>query len=133
MLFFGKSAENHINSLPPMQQRKEKMIITELLERNARIAGSEVALTELNPSIRPRKESWTEFNLIEEGTDPRVRREMTWGEFDAKANRVANLLISCGVKKDDKIAILLMNCLEWLPIYFGVLKTGAIAVPMNYR
>jgi len=26
-----------------------------------------------------------------------------------------------------------MNCLEWLPIYFGILKTGAIAVPLNYR
>ena len=26
-----------------------------------------------------------------------------------------------------------MNCLEWLPIYFGILKTGALAVPMNYR
>ena len=37
------------------------------------------------------------------------------------------------MKKGDKIAILLMNCLEWLPIYFGILKTGAIVVPMNYR
>ena len=26
-----------------------------------------------------------------------------------------------------------MNCLEWLPIYFGILKAGAIAVPLNYR
>ena len=26
-----------------------------------------------------------------------------------------------------------MNCLEWLPIYFGILKTGALAVPLNYR
>ena len=26
-----------------------------------------------------------------------------------------------------------MNCLEWLPIYFGILKTGALAVPMNFR
>jgi acyl-CoA synthetase (AMP-forming)/AMP-acid ligase II len=26
-----------------------------------------------------------------------------------------------------------MNCLEWLPIYFGVLKTGAVAVPLNFR
>ena len=33
----------------------------------------------------------------------------------------------------DKVAILLMNCLEWLPIYFGILKAGAIAVPLNYR
>ena len=58
---------------------------------------------------------------------------MTWREFDVKANRFANLLLTRGVKKGDKVAILLMNCLEWLPVYFGVLKTGALAVPMNYR
>ena len=27
----------------------------------------------------------------------------------------------------------MFNCLEWLPIYFGILKTGAVAVPLNYR
>ena len=37
------------------------------------------------------------------------------------------------IKKGDKVAILMYNCLEWLPIYFGVLKTGAIAVPFNFR
>jgi acyl-CoA synthetase (AMP-forming)/AMP-acid ligase II len=42
-------------------------------------------------------------------------------------------LLSRGVKKEDKVGILLMNCLEWLPIYFGILKTGAIAVPLNFR
>ena len=26
-----------------------------------------------------------------------------------------------------------MNCLEWLPIYFGILKAGAVAVPLNFR
>ena len=26
-----------------------------------------------------------------------------------------------------------MNCLEWLPIYFGILKSGAVAVPLNFR
>ncbi len=109
------------------------MIITELLERNAREAGNEVALVELNPALRSNTESWKEFSLIEEGTDPRFRREMTWGEFDARANRIANLLIKRGVKKNDKVAILLMNCLEWLPTYFGILKTGALVVPMNYR
>lgn len=53
--------------------------------------------------------------------------------FDEKANRFANLLLERGIKKDDKVAILLMNCLEWLPIYFGILKTGALAVPLNFR
>ena len=53
--------------------------------------------------------------------------------FDEKANRVANMLLSRGIKKGDRVAILMFNCLEWLPIYFGILKTGAIAVPFNFR
>ena len=36
-------------------------------------------------------------------------------------------------RKGDKVAILMMNCLEWLPVYFGILKAGCIAVPMNFR
>ena len=43
------------------------------------------------------------------------------------------MLLARGVKKGDKVGILLMNCLEWLPIYFGILKTGALAVPLNFR
>ena len=58
---------------------------------------------------------------------------MTWKVFNEKANRMANLLIKRGIKKGDKVAILLMNCLEWLPIYFGILKSGAVAVPLNFR
>ena len=109
------------------------MTIIDLLEQNAKNAGGEVALVEFNPNLRSRKEDWKEFSLNEGGTDAKLRKELTWGEFDSKANRVANYLLSRGVKKGDKVAILLMNCLEWLPIYFGVLKTGALAVPMNYR
>ena len=61
------------------------------------------------------------------------RREITWSVFDEKANRVANMLLGRGIKKGDRVAILMFNCLEWLPIYFGILKTGAIAVPFNFR
>ena len=61
------------------------------------------------------------------------RREITWSVFNEKANRFANLLIQRGIRKGDKVAVLLMNCLEWLPIYFGILKTGALAVPLNFR
>jgi len=46
---------------------------------------------------------------------------------------MANFLLSRQVRKGDKVAILLMNCLEWLPIYFGILKSGAMAVPLNFR
>ncbi len=111
------------------------MIITDLLERNARLYGSESAIVEINPSEeRDRAVSWQEFNLIG-GVDGDLpyRREMTWKEFDRQANKFANLLLTRGLKKGAKVAILLMNCLEWLPIYFGILKAGCIAVPMNFR
>lgn len=111
------------------------MVITELLERNARLYGEDTALVEINPSEeRDNAVTWREFNLIESTTpDAPYRREISWLDFDRKANRFANLLLSRGIKRGSKIAILLMNCLEWLPIYFGVLKAGCIAVPMNFR
>ena len=110
------------------------MPITELLERNANLYGDEVALVEINPQIpETRRVTWKEYDLIEPEGTTYYRREITWSVFDEKANRFANLLLSRGVKKGDKVAILLMNCLEWLPIYFGILKTGALAVPLNFR
>ncbi|MBR3692719.1 MAG: acyl--CoA ligase, partial [Clostridia bacterium] len=110
------------------------MPITDFLEKNARNWPHDVALVEVNPAMEPAKPvTWREFSLIEAATGGSYRREMTWREFDIRANRFANLLLTRGVKKGDKVAILLMNCLEWLPIYFGVLKCGALAVPMNYR
>ena len=111
------------------------MVITELLERNARLYGSDVALVEVNPSEeRDSVKNWREASLIGiAGPDAAYRRELTWREFERKANRFANLLLSRGFKRNTKVAILMMNCLEWLPIYFGTLKAGCIAVPMNYR
>ena len=110
------------------------MVVTEFLERNARYYKNEVALVELNPEQEDqRRITWKEYDLIESNRFQPYRREITWGVFEEKANRMANMLISRGVKKGDKVAIIMYNCLEWLPIYFGVLKTGAIAVPFNFR
>ena len=110
------------------------MPVTEYLERNARLYPDEVALVELNPDEPDtRRTSWKEFELIQPSRFEPYRREITWSVFDEKANRFANMLIGRGIKKGDKVAILMYNCLEWLPIYFGVLKTGAIAVPFNFR
>ena len=110
------------------------MPITELLERNAELYGNDVALVEVNPEITEvRRVTWKEYELIEPNPECNYRREITWKVFDEKANRFANMLIERGVRKGDKVGILLMNCLEWLPIYFGVLKSGALAVPLNFR
>ncbi len=110
------------------------MPVMEYLERNAQKCPDEVALVELNPEERDRRRmTWKEFDLIQPDVNKPYRREITWSVFNEKANRFANMLLSRGVGKGDKVAILMYNCLEWLPIYFGVLKTGAIAVPFNFR
>ena len=110
------------------------MIITDFLERNAREFPNDIALVEINPEIKEdRRVTWKEFELMEPQASAYYRREITWNVFNEKANRFANLLLERGVRKGDKVAILLMNCLEWLPIYFGILKTGALAVPLNFR
>lgn len=110
------------------------MPITEILEQNSKLYGDEVCLVEINPARKGKRQvSWREFELIEPEPSATYRQEITWNVFNEKANRFANLLISRGIQKGNKVAILLMNCLEWLPIYFGVLKTGATVVPMNFR
>ena len=90
------------------------MLITEILHRNARLYENEIALVEREP-------------------EKNIRRAMTWKEFDLRANQTANLLIEKGVQKGDKIIHLMSNCMEWLPIYFGILRTGAWAAPLNFR
>lgn len=110
------------------------MPITDILERNCKLYGDDICLVEINPEIKEnRRVTWKEYELIESNSPTYYRREITWNVFNEKANRFANLLINRGIKKGDKVAILLMNCLEWLPIYFGILKTGALAVPLNFR
>lgn len=111
------------------------MVITDFLERNSRLFGSDTALVEVNPSEeRDNAVTWREASLIAQAQpDAPYRREISWRDFDRRANRFANLLLSRGIKRGTKVGILLMNCLEWLPLYFGILKAGCVAVPLNFR
>jgi len=90
------------------------MLITDMLARNAGRYADETALVERRP-------------------EPGLRRSLSWCEFDDLANRTANALRRRGVGKGDRVALLMLNCLEWLPIYFGILRSGAVAVPLNFR
>jgi acyl-CoA synthetase (AMP-forming)/AMP-acid ligase II len=90
------------------------MLITEILARNARMYGDNIALIEREPAKNR-------------------RTTLTWKAFDDQANQVAQALIQRGIGKGDRVVHLLMNCIEWLPIYFGILRTGAWAVPLNFR
>ena len=110
------------------------MPIFETLDKNAELYGEEVSLVEINPSFEPKSRlTWKDYSLIQPIPGQPFRREITWNDFKKKANRFANLLLTRGCKKGDKVAILLMNSIEWLPVYFGILKAGAVAVPLNFR
>lgn len=111
------------------------MTIVHLLERNAKEFPDDVSLVEINPSEpETRKLTWHEYDLVEPSACHRYyRREITWSVFNEKSNRIANMLKQNGIGKGKKVAILLMNCIDWLPIYFGILKAGAVCVPLNFR
>ncbi len=90
------------------------MLVTEILSRNARMYGRETALIEREP-------------------EKNSRAEITWQTFDDQANAIAQALMARGIKKGDRVVHLMMNGIQWLPAYFGILKTGAWAVPLNFR
>jgi len=90
------------------------MNISQMLTTNARMYPDDTALVELIPSQK-------------------LRREITWREFDQTANKVANTLIERGVRKGDKVIHLMRNSITWLEVYFGIIRTGAWAVPLNFR
>ncbi|MCF0104941.1 MAG: acyl--CoA ligase [Eggerthellaceae bacterium] len=110
------------------------MPIFEYLKSNARHFPNEVALVEINPEIRMKRGiGCRKQELGESNPSAKYRNQITWKSFNAKSNFVANWLNASGYGKGDRVAILIMNCIEWLPMYFGVLKAGCLAVPLNYR
>lgn len=58
-------------------------------------------------------------------------KRMAYGELEESSNRVANALLGLGTNRGDHIAILLSHGLEWVISYFGVIKTGGVAVLLN--
>ncbi|MBI5604237.1 MAG: long-chain-fatty-acid--CoA ligase [Deltaproteobacteria bacterium] len=55
----------------------------------------------------------------------------TYAHLNEEANRMANALISLGVQKGDRVAMWLPNCPEFITTFFGIIKTGAVVVPLN--
>jgi acyl-CoA synthetase (AMP-forming)/AMP-acid ligase II len=88
--------------------------ISEMLARNAAIYPDDTALIELEPSKN-------------------IRKEITWKEFDERANRIANALIDRGIKKGDRVLHWMRNSVNWLEAYFGIIRTGAWTVPLSFR
>jgi long-chain acyl-CoA synthetase len=60
-------------------------------------------------------------------------REVSYSTLDAMANGVARAIEQRGFERGDRIAILSANCTEYLAACFGIMRSGLIAVPVNYR
>jgi long-chain acyl-CoA synthetase len=58
-------------------------------------------------------------------------QRLTYQEFNQGINRLANALLNLGVKKGDKVATILPNCLELLETYWAVAKIGGVVVPFS--
>ena len=60
-------------------------------------------------------------------------RRMTWGEFDATINRLANALHQRGVTGGKRVAVMLPNCTEYLVVQQALARLGGTAVQIGYR
>jgi acyl-CoA synthetase (AMP-forming)/AMP-acid ligase II len=60
-------------------------------------------------------------------------REVTFAEFDAHANQVANGLIAAGIGKGEHVAYLGKNSDSYFELFFGAARMGAITTPVNWR
>jgi fatty-acyl-CoA synthase len=88
--------------------------IGEMLARNARMYPQSIALVERIPAEQKR------FTI-------------TWSEFDRRANQFSRVLQEMGIKKGDRVMQLMHNSIDWLVVYFGIVRTGAWVVPLNFR
>ena len=72
------------------------MPITEILDKNAELYPDDIALVEINPKNEAdgARVTWRDYSLIEAKPDEAYRREITWKDFNKKANRFANLLMT---------------------------------------
>ena len=90
------------------------MHVSEMIARNGRMYPNETALVEVDPVQKTRK-------------------AVTWKEFDARINKVANALIDRGIKKGDKVHMLMYNSLNVLELQWGAMRAGAWIAPLNFR
>ncbi len=61
------------------------------------------------------------------------QRRFTYTELNDRCNRIANVLRERGVGKDDRVALLMMNGVEYVESFFACAKVGAVIVPLNWR
>lgn len=89
------------------------LLLGEIIRRHARYRGSHLA-------------------YVLDHADGQAER-VTYAEMNGGTNRLAHVLLTAGVRRGDRVAILAHNCIEYPWLYFACCKLGAIAVPVNTR
>ena len=56
---------------------------------------------------------------------------ISYADFDTTVNRVAHGFLLRGISAGDRVCVMVSNCPEFLYVWFGLMKIGAIQVPMN--
>ena len=74
--------------------------------------------------LSPRREAYV---------DSHADLRLTYAELNERSNRIANAFAAAGVRKGERVALLLMNSAEFMETYFGLAKIGAVIVPLNWR
>lgn len=90
------------------------MTVVDLVARNARMYPDNVAFVEARPVSN-------------------TRSEITWSAFNERMNRIAQSLATKGIDRGAKVALLGRNSIEWLEAFFGIMATGAWAIPLSFR
>src|SRR5258708_34938803 len=58
---------------------------------------------------------------------------LTYAQLDARSERAAQTLMALGIGEGDRFGLLAYNCVEFLELFFGAMKRGAIVVPLSTR
>ena len=74
--------------------------------------------------LNPDREAYVDGN-------PGLR--LTFDQLNRRCNRLANVLLEKGVKKGDRVGILMMNSVEFVESFFAIAKVGGVVVPLNWR
>ena len=80
----------------------------------------------------PRDRDLSKVAIVDLGGE-RGPRDFTFGELDAAANGVARSLVKRGLARGDRVALLAANRAEYLAAYYGIMRAGLVAVPVNFK
>jgi acyl-CoA synthetase (AMP-forming)/AMP-acid ligase II len=114
LIFVAFSCFESVPSHEEFQGKEIMMNITDLVGRNARQYPDQIAFVEVRALSKGRK-------------------EITWALFEERTNRLAHGLLERGIGKGQKVALLGRNSISWLEAFFGIMKTGACAIPLSFR